>query len=371
MISSPDNARVKEVVSLRSSGERRRRGLFVAEGPREVERAAAAGLRVLETFYAPALLDWPGAEAVSERVLAKMAYRAKPEGVVALVEAPRFGLPLGGTLYLVAVGIEKPGNLGAIARSAEAAGADALVVADGQADPFNPNAIRASTGAVFSLPVVEASLEQVVALGVALVAAVVGAATACSDADLVRPVRDRGRLREPRPAAPLARVGRARGLDPARGGWDDREASTPPWPPRSCSSRRCGSVPSRDDVLRARPVVERYLQRTPLLELPQRWARASEVRALPAHGLLQVARGDRKTREPRGARTRPRRDHDLGRKPRPGGRLRRRRARRRRARRDVERRASALKVAATRSYGAVVDLESDGPKRRRSNGWTS
>jgi TrmH family RNA methyltransferase len=188
VISSPDNARVKELVSLRSSGERRRRGLFVAEGPREVERAAAAGLRVLETFYAPALLDWPGGQAVSERVLAKMAYRAKPEGVVALVEAPRFALPPGGSLYLVAVGIEKPGNLGAIARSAEAAGADALLVAEGKADPFNPNAIRASTGAVFTLPVVEASLEQVAGLGVAIVAAVVGAATRYSAADLARPV---------------------------------------------------------------------------------------------------------------------------------------------------------------------------------------
>ena len=84
-----------------------------------------------------------------------MAYRAEPEGVLAVVEAPARELPRGGTLYLVAVGIEKPGNLGAMARTAEAAGADALVVAEAQADVWNPNAIRASTGAVFTLPVVE------------------------------------------------------------------------------------------------------------------------------------------------------------------------------------------------------------------------
>ena len=173
---------------LRRSRERRRSGLFVAEGVREVERARAAGLTIVETFVAPALVDWPhGGEEVSERVLRKMAYRGEPEGVLAVVEAPQRGLPRDGTLYLVAVGIEKPGNLGAMARSADAAGADALLVADAEADPWNPNAIRASTGAVFTLPVVDATLDDVRALDVQLVAAVVGAETAYTDADLARP----------------------------------------------------------------------------------------------------------------------------------------------------------------------------------------
>src|SRR5262249_49322719 len=129
---------------------------------------------------------WDEGEQVSERVLAKMAYRAEPEGVLAVVEAPARELPRGGTLYLVAVGIEKPGNLGAMARTAEAAGADALVVAEGQADVWNPNAIRASTGAVFTLPVVEGSLDDVRGLGVQLVAAAVGAATPYTAADLTQ-----------------------------------------------------------------------------------------------------------------------------------------------------------------------------------------
>jgi TrmH family RNA methyltransferase len=188
VITSVDNQRVKDVVRLRTARERRRAGLFVAEGPREVERAVAAGLNVVATYYAPSLIDWPGGEEVSERVLAKMAYRAEPEGVLAVVEAPQRELPANGTLYLAAVAIEKPGNLGALARTAAAAGADALIVADAQADPWNPNAIRASTGAVFALPVVEATLEEVRTLPAELVATAPGATTTYTDVDLTRPV---------------------------------------------------------------------------------------------------------------------------------------------------------------------------------------
>ena len=187
MITSVDNARVKEVVRLRTGRERRRSGLFVAEGSREVERAGAAGLRIVATYFAPELLDWPEGEPVSARVFAKMAYRTNPEGVLAVVEAPARELPRGGSLYLVAVGIEKPGNLGAMARSADAAGADALVLADTVSDPWSPNAIHSSTGAVFTLPVVAATLDELRALEVQLVAAIVGAPTRYTDADLRQP----------------------------------------------------------------------------------------------------------------------------------------------------------------------------------------
>jgi RNA methyltransferase, TrmH family len=189
VITSVDNQRVKEVVRLRRGRERRRTGLFVAEGRREVERAIAAGLNVVATYFAPTLIDWDaGGEEVSERVLAKMAYRAEPEGVLAVVEAPHRELPPNGTLYLAAVAIEKPGNLGALARTAAAAAADALIVADAEADPWNPNAIRASTGAVFTLPVVEATLEDVRALQAELVAAVTDAAPAYTETDLTGPL---------------------------------------------------------------------------------------------------------------------------------------------------------------------------------------
>lgn len=187
MITSVDNPRVKDVVRLRRSRERRAAGLFVAEGTREVERARAAGLRIVATYYAPSLLAWGDGEEVSERVLAKMTYRAEPEGVVAVVEIPQRDLPRTGTLYLAAVAIEKPGNLGAMARTAAAAGADALLVADAHVDPWNPNAIRASTGAVFTLPVVEASLPEIRRLGAQLVAAEPNAAMTYTDADLTPP----------------------------------------------------------------------------------------------------------------------------------------------------------------------------------------
>ena len=188
MITSVDNARVKDVVRLRRGSERRRSGLFLAEGPREVGRAREAGLRIVATYYAPALLEWGEGEAVSERVLAKMAYRAEPEGVIAVVEVPKRGLPRNAGLLLVAVGVEKPGNLGAMARTAEAAGADALVIAEGRSDVWNPNAIRASTGAVFTLPVVEAALEEIRGLGIELVAAEVDAPIRYSEADLTTPL---------------------------------------------------------------------------------------------------------------------------------------------------------------------------------------
>lgn len=196
MITSMENARVKAALRLRSARERRRAGLFVAEGPREVERALAAGLVAREIFVAPELARHsvpvpipPGVAttAVGARVLARLSYRAEPEGIIAVFETPRRSLPLAPSLVLVAVGIEKPGNFGAMARTAAAAGADALLVADARCDPWNPNAIRASTGAVFTLPVLETTREELLTLPLYKVAAVVGARTSYVEADLARP----------------------------------------------------------------------------------------------------------------------------------------------------------------------------------------
>jgi TrmH family RNA methyltransferase len=199
-LTSTDNPRVKAVVRLRDSRDRRATGLFIAEGFREVERALGAGLRLVEWYACPELMgtqrppflagpampaarspaanrrpapnrrpeqpalrhagDAPGFE-VAANVLRKLAYRDDPEGLIAVFEQPRFSLAAlpdpPDSLYLVAAGIEKPGNLGAMARTASAAGAAALLTADVPIDPFNPNAIRASTGAVFTLPVVSAT----------------------------------------------------------------------------------------------------------------------------------------------------------------------------------------------------------------------
>lgn len=187
MITSVDNPRVKEVLHLRKGRERRAAGLFVAEGPREVRRARDAGLRIHATYFAPKLLAWDDGEEVDERVLRKMSYRAEPEGVLAVVEIPQRAVPDAATLLLVAVGIEKPGNLGAMARTADAAGADAILVAEARSDPWNPNAIRASTGAVFTLPIVEATREEIAALPHHKVAATLGAHTPHTAPDYTQP----------------------------------------------------------------------------------------------------------------------------------------------------------------------------------------
>lgn len=178
-ISSRQNERVKAVVALREAAERRRTGLFIAEGMREVQRAAEAGLGIREIFVCPELIRQsipviqkalPGFRQaqwfeVPESVMIKLAYREHPEGILAVCEQPTWTLDtikarVRPELWLVASGLSKPGNLGAMARTAAAAGVAALIVTGGRIDAFNPNVIRASTGAIFTLPVVEAEVTQ-------------------------------------------------------------------------------------------------------------------------------------------------------------------------------------------------------------------
>jgi len=169
-ITSPSNPRIKRLLRLRKHRDRRDAGVFLAEGRREVERAAAAGLVIEELYECPELLGREPLRAyaahrfaVTEAILTKAAYRDDPEGVLAVVRTPVWTLNdlSGGGLVLVAVGTEKPGNLGAMVRTAGAAGCLA-VLATGPVDAFNPNAIRASTGAVFHVPVVEAEAGAII-----------------------------------------------------------------------------------------------------------------------------------------------------------------------------------------------------------------
>jgi RNA methyltransferase, TrmH family len=174
-ITSAANPKIKAAVKLRRSRDRREGGLFLAEGPREVQRAIEAGLDVLEVFHCPDLVKEQGVSAtlsglhesvavytVTEPLLKMLAYRDAPEGIIAVVRQPVWELEElsairgGGVdeLYLIAVGTAKPGNLGAMARSAEAAGCKAVLACGTPVDAFNPNAIRASTCAVFTLPIV-------------------------------------------------------------------------------------------------------------------------------------------------------------------------------------------------------------------------
>ena len=180
-ITSLQNPRVKNVVRLRQRAARDEQGLMIVEGYREIMRAVENRRFPTALFYCrdfflgknePELIEKcraAGAEIIScaSPVFAKMAYRERPEGLLALVpqlnlRPDALQLPAD-PLLVVAEAIEKPGNLGTILRSADAAGADAVIVCDRCTDINNPNAVRASLGAIFTVPVAEASSAEVTA----------------------------------------------------------------------------------------------------------------------------------------------------------------------------------------------------------------
>lgn len=180
LLTSLRNARVKHVVRLRQRRAREREGRFVVEGWRELERAADAGADIEAVFHCDALhrgdrerdlvrrLGDEGTElqAANAEVFRKMSYRQGPDGLLGVVAAwdlalERLAVPANG-LWLVAEGIEKPGNLGAMLRSADATGAGAIV-ADPTTDVFNPNVVRASIGTLFTVPFAVATSEAVCA----------------------------------------------------------------------------------------------------------------------------------------------------------------------------------------------------------------
>jgi len=175
LVSSPANPRIRAAARLRDRRERDRTGLSLVDGAREVRRALDSGVEVVEAFVSPGFAERPDGAAIVERLeaggtdwvgatdpaLARLAFGDRSEGVVAVIRPPAIGLerlmPPAHPLVVVAEGIEKPGNLGAMLRSADGAGADAVIVADPRTDPFNPNAIRASLGTIFSVPLAAAS----------------------------------------------------------------------------------------------------------------------------------------------------------------------------------------------------------------------
>jgi TrmH family RNA methyltransferase len=175
IITSLQNPRVKNAVRLRDGRFRRRRGQMLIEGTRELRLAIRAGIRPIETFVCESFgegkqaqdllreLTSAGGEIlfVSSRVFEKMAFGSRGEGVLAVAAVPRTTLasltPGDNPLLAVLEGVEKPGNLGAVLRSADAAGVSALIAAEPRCDLYNPNAIRASLGTIFTLPVCAAT----------------------------------------------------------------------------------------------------------------------------------------------------------------------------------------------------------------------
>ncbi|MBO7397064.1 MAG: RNA methyltransferase [Bacteroidales bacterium] len=174
-ISSARNPKVLNLLALQEkSRERRRQGLFVVEGRRELEHCLEAGFSVHTVFFCPEIAGEQLPEAlgdasiiqISPELYRKLAYREGTEGIIAEVYERSLGLEdlklPENPLVVVLESVEKPGNLGAVLRSADACGASAVLVCDPLTDLYNPNLIRASIGAVFTVPVVACSSEEAI-----------------------------------------------------------------------------------------------------------------------------------------------------------------------------------------------------------------
>ena len=196
-ITSAQNPKIKNLLLLQEKSKaRKEQGLFVVEGRRELEHCLEAGYTVRTIFYCPEIVgptefvenyfsqgfaknQFPtnsrtsGVESapiiieIPEQLYRKVAYRESTEGIMAEVEYRSLSLRdlklPENPLVMVLESVEKPGNLGAVLRSADAAGVDAVIFCDPLTDLYNPNLIRASIGAVFTVPTVAASSEETIA----------------------------------------------------------------------------------------------------------------------------------------------------------------------------------------------------------------
>lgn len=169
-ITSTQNPKVKRLAALQQkSAERRREGVFVVEGRRELDHCIEASYEVESIFVCQDIVPDnlpPAAKTydVSTRVYERIAYRGSTEGIVAIVYAKQLtlnDLKLDDKPFVVVLeSVEKPGNLGAVLRSADAAGVDAVIVCDPLTDLYNPNLIRSSIGAIFTVPCVACTSDE-------------------------------------------------------------------------------------------------------------------------------------------------------------------------------------------------------------------
>ena len=208
-ITSPHNPRIKQCLHLQDRRHRRESGLMLVEGFHELSLAWQAGLQVETLFFCPELVA-DGQLALLEAIavtgcsvlevapplMAKISYREHPDAWLAIAQTPQFDIstlePGENPLIILTENLEKPGNLGAILRSADAVGATAVLVCQGRTDVYNPNVVRASKGSLFSQKVVECSNEQALAWlrqhRIAIVAATPSASRAHWDIDMRGPL---------------------------------------------------------------------------------------------------------------------------------------------------------------------------------------
>lgn len=240
-ISSSHNPLIRHAIRLRDNRYRLRQRAVIVDGAREIQRAMAAGFRLRSLFVAQSKdlpsKDLPGDDCVERLVaqsgdsavlvtpelLSQVAYGGNPREAVAVFDRPE-GHTLDrlvlkeNPLVIVMVGIEKPGNAGAIFRSADAVGADAVVLCGGGCDLFNPNLIRGSLGTVFTMPCVESDEAQTVAWvrrsGLSCMAAIVGATQTFWEVDYRGPTA-------------IVVGSESQGLGPLWRNWDTGSADSP------------------------------------------------------------------------------------------------------------------------------------------------
>ena len=175
-ITSLDNQKIKEVLSLYKNKKRQEAGIIIIDGHRELVLAKQAGLVIRDIFYSPELaskgIDFLSEKEkeniieVSEAVFKKICYKENPDGFLALVKGPKHELNKlklkTKPLIVILEAVEKPGNLGAIIRTAYAANVDAIIINSGQTDIYNPNVIRASEGLIFFQPIFNLSYDKTI-----------------------------------------------------------------------------------------------------------------------------------------------------------------------------------------------------------------
>jgi RNA methyltransferase, TrmH family len=168
IISSKQNPRIKNLIHLQKRGEREKQGLFVVEGIKEVEKVVEMDYEFDSLFFCPDIIEPPLVSKiiakipsvpcfeVTPEVYNKVAYRENSGGIIILAKPKLHGLNQlksnPNPLILVVEGVEKPGNIGALFRTADAAGISAIIICDPATDLYNPNAVRASLGCVFTIP---------------------------------------------------------------------------------------------------------------------------------------------------------------------------------------------------------------------------
>jgi TrmH family RNA methyltransferase len=177
-ITSAQNQKIKDLLALQEkSKERRKKGLFVVEGRRELIHCVEAGYEPYAIFFCPEIISAADFDEIADKcdcsyfeipqhMYDKVAYRGGTEGVIAELRCKEMNLESlrlkENPIVVVLESVEKPGNLGAVLRSADASGVDAVIVCDPLTDMYNPNLIRSSIGAIFTVPVATASSEETI-----------------------------------------------------------------------------------------------------------------------------------------------------------------------------------------------------------------